>query len=71
MEAPRKVEWQPIETAPKDGTPVLVHDEGAIEIATWDSDSDAWRDCSGHKMWPSPQHWMPLPDPPAPREEKP
>ena len=27
--------WQPMETAPKDGTPMLVFDEGAICLAAW------------------------------------
>ena len=58
--------WQPIETAPRDGTKVLLWcdkdhtvavgwtvDDG--EFAYWDSNSvDGW----------SYTHWMPLPDPP-------
>ena len=53
--------WQPIETAPKDGTPILVFDEGAICIATFAD--DYWWD-NGAMTIP-PTHWMPLPDPPV------
>jgi hypothetical protein len=28
-------EWQPIKTAPKDGTPILVWDGGNISVAEW------------------------------------
>ncbi len=62
-------EWQPIETAPKDGTAMLVHDEGAVFIAVFDEDEGAWMDIAGapgyQRVEPAPTHWMPLPDPPA------
>lgn len=62
--------WQPIETAPKDGTRVL----------GWDGES-GWYSCEFEKLegawvavpfsisgWDphhvSPTHWMPLPEPP-------
>jgi len=57
--------WQPIETAPKDGTSVLVYDEGIIVISHWIGESDdmlGWWD--NGIMDPSPTHWMPLPEPP-------
>lgn len=60
--------WQPIETAPKDGTPVLAWDEGAVCIVTWVSgdsvDPDGWYDVQ--RLDPAPTHWQPLP--PAPVE---
>lgn len=59
-------QWQPIETAPKDGTPVLAWDEGAVCIVTWVSgdsiDPDGWYDV--RRLDPAPTHWQPLPAPP-------
>lgn len=59
-------EWQPIETAPKDGNEILlwVVDLGA-RPAFWEN--DVW--CSpvdGHTMYGNGEvsHWMPLPEPP-------
>lgn len=57
------MEWQPIETAPKDNTEVLLgRPDGLFMIGfyrdgAWD-DGD-YRD---HETWPT--HWMPLPTPP-------
>lgn len=63
-------QWQPIETAPKDGTPVLAWDEGAVCIVTWVSgdpvDPDGWYDV--RRLDPAPTHWQPLP--PAPEGVK-
>lgn len=59
--------WQPIETAPKDGTLVLVFDEGLMVVSHWFDDEvngkSGWWD-SGI-MEPPPQSWMPLPTPPS------
>lgn len=55
--------WQPIETAPKDGTPVLVYDDGAICLAAFDAISGFWIDVTA--MEPAPTLWQPLPAPPV------
>jgi hypothetical protein len=69
------MEWLPIESAPRDGTPILLWlpdvDRGlpGVECAQW------WADCwwtnggpnAGQDMgeWSSATHWMPLPTPPT------
>jgi hypothetical protein len=59
--------WQPIETAPKDGRPVLVcmqvpdfppNSHRMQVLARFSGD---WKDDQGKQM----THWMPLPDPPV------
>jgi hypothetical protein len=64
--------WQPIETAPKDGTRILVFiDNGDDPIKTGgerDTDKACWiSSWSGEVLYP-PTHWMPLP--PAPETTK-
>ena len=61
----RATGWQPIETAPKDGTRILAwhwHWSKQEEvIARWSDDQwqNAWSELTIH-----PTHWMPLPEPP-------
>ena len=71
--------WQPIETAPRDGTEILMTNGVDVSSGQWFSayggtcdqtgtpngdDRDAeWMDWSGG-MQPDPTHWMPLPPPP-------
>ena len=75
------MQWQPIETAPKDGTSILVSNGRWRDIAYWAAfarfnnitDSmdvgPAWcgRDCDDpyYSYALDPTHWMPLPPPPA------
>ena len=63
--------WQPIETAPKDGTKILVcHIHYYSPITAWWSSyhpnakgKETWReDGSNYKL--NPTHWMPLPEAP-------
>jgi hypothetical protein len=73
--------WQPIETAPRDGTRILVYDpsesEGGPVLAAYWSDSvwwqDAWMvwDCRSDGWQVSPTHWMPLPSPPTGPDQRP
>lgn len=59
-------EWQPMESAPKDGSDILVcSDDKAIVCAWWSDDFGEWRTYGvGGNQWIEPTHWMPLPDPP-------
>ena len=54
--------WRPIETAPKDGTQVLVHDCGEIKVAFFREMYGHWSD--GYEGINTPTHWQPLPKPP-------
>jgi hypothetical protein len=80
LEAPAVDGWQPIETAPKDGTSILVyglpsrhpHLQSWFEaptriVAQWDQIDEAF--CIAGGDWCGPfvpaTHWMPLPAPPV------
>jgi hypothetical protein len=58
-------EWKPIESAPKDGTWVLLGYEGSdtIMIASWNGRS--WDDGDFHSTIDGATHWMPRPNPPG------
>jgi hypothetical protein len=69
-------EWQPIETAPKDGTRILACVAGreGVEIvahATHKHRGPPWREhySLGRVCWHQPSHWMPLPTPPVTGKE--
>ena len=74
--AEAKDAWQPIGTAPHDGTAVLLAargpDSGCV-VGWWDSEwGDGWWMCDDGKCavelplrGPEPTHWMPLPALPA------
>ena len=62
------MDWQPIETAPKDGTHVLGYgpmDDGTywMEDLYWYESMEAWPITFMHGHG-EPTHWMPLPEPP-------
>ncbi len=61
--------WKPIETAPKDGTSILVCCEiGFMYVAHWNGKlwlSDACAD--SYFGADDATHWMPLPAPPEPQ----
>lgn len=64
-------EWQPIETAPKDGTSILAWTAGGIcEIAFEYGEFEqlpcfsTYDDCGSAVLICKPTHWMPLPPPP-------
>tara|TARA_R110002051_G_scaffold245048_1_gene304845 strand:+ start:180 stop:374 length:195 start_codon:yes stop_codon:yes gene_type:complete len=58
------MEWQPIETAPKNETRILLAGEGFVCECRWYHDD--WQD-PVYNEWSFeaiPTHWMPLPEPP-------
>lgn len=70
-------EWQPIETAPMDGTTVLIAStfrvgESSYEVCLAQQDGyrankgrPCWRSADGEKIFPGTiTHWMPMPKPP-------
>ena len=69
--------WQPIETAPKDGTHILLArtDSEWVCQGRYVCDDKGWyelnNDASDHwggEIYPT--HWMPLPEPPKDGESK-
>lgn len=74
--------WQPIETAPKDGTPVLIGGDRLLWAAGFNStraryiehEIEYWHiDDGKFGPWPlrgpAPTHWRPLPPAPAPTRQ--
>ena len=65
-----QIEWQPIETAPKDGTHFLASEMkkypsyGGCYCARWDSTFSMFETIPGRNPV-QPTHWMPLPEPPT------
>lgn len=69
-------DWRPIETAPKDGTWVLIcggtirtlgvtvdHEYTGVGIAAYNGRRECWDRDDGRSRH-DPARWMPLPDPP-------
>jgi hypothetical protein len=73
--------WQPIETAPKErigpasyqnhGPRILVAIMDSVEIARWDwhknNKTGNWKRDDGRVTWGEPEMWAPLPVSPLPR----
>ncbi len=74
MSAPTFGEWLPIETAPKDGTSILLHGSWSGEIGCdvpiastvgfWSYDEWVASITDYYSVSANPTHWMPLPPPP-------
>ena len=61
------MEWQPIETAPKDGCLYLLcTNSGAMFVGKWSKHLHVWVDSKGRLEYASNSvaRWMPLPEPP-------
>lgn len=58
--------WQPIETAPRDGTIILAYDGCSVQSITWREDRwvTDWDHDPTYEDGGSPTHWMPLPEAP-------
>lgn len=55
--------WLPIETAPRDGSPVLIFSVWSDRtVGCWSAHRGIWVDQSHGVVVAT--HWMPLPDPP-------
>lgn len=73
LEAELVRRWQPIETAPKDGTNVVLASSERVTFGRWLDNSqtrwpwEGWITPDGPwgpKATKAPTHWMPLPEPP-------
>ena len=63
--------WQPIETAPKDGTRFLVYWLGRVDIARWNIEYKDWQMSPNEDFLFGDDkitHWIPLPEPPQETE---
>lgn len=64
------MEWQPIETAPKDGRSFIGYNPFTeAHEAYWDASAESWVIRTWHTgmegpWFPGLTHWMPLPEPP-------
>jgi hypothetical protein len=63
------MEWQPIETAPKDGRRLLLVDARDGQVCWGEWIDGEWRDmgdigCNGRWSY-EPTHWAPTPPPPV------
>ena len=68
---PTPMPWQPIETAPKDGTMVWLGKPYTIRTGFWSNNVSGWIDYARSENFGGPQglvfeptHWMRLPAPP-------
>lgn len=59
-------EWQPIETAPKDGRDVLLSEGRTVWVDEWiiNGPDSCWMMCDQWEEPATPTHWTPLPAPP-------
>lgn len=67
-------EWQPIKTAPKDGSEILLAHANSVWVDQWipstsyevrNGEGGCWMMCDQWTTPEIPSHWMPLPEPPT------
>ena len=71
-------DWQPISTAPKDGTQILAYgpyvwedywksgfDRTGWAVIYWENDGWRLANANPYADYMDPTHWIPLPEPPA------
>jgi hypothetical protein len=61
-------DWQTIETAPKDGSDILIVRLNRVRVGFWRPKEGRWGFYGAGGVWAEknnpPTHWMPLPEPP-------
>jgi hypothetical protein len=60
--------WQPIETAPKDGSRVVIFRANwreTVSVGHWSVTAKEWYVVNGGYPWHAPTHWAPIPPLPA------
>lgn len=63
QEVPMNNNWLPIDSAPKDGTSILVYDDiYGVQMNSWSQYQEVWSCEEGYIM--KPKCWQPLPLPP-------
>lgn len=67
--------WMPIESAPKDGTPILLYTMGEplknMAVAEWNALHNRWQDPQmADEYFTDGTNWMPLPTPPPPASKE-
>lgn len=61
---PGGTQWQPIDTAPRDGKPIIGYSTEGVSYVCW-SRGDSWvffEDHKGNRWHFEPTHWMPHPE---------
>ena len=69
------MKWQPIETAPRDGTPIILYIHWCRKVRTGHYSNKSgtittprwivhWTENNKTKVAMEPSHWIPLPEPP-------
>lgn len=64
LEAIKRISWQPISTAPKDGIEVLLTNGEGVYIRHWCTITEEWSDWGMSHDGEHDTHWKPLPEPP-------